>query len=297
MEKIVVVSEVWKRFGKVQALQGVSLEVNKGAIVGLLGPNGAGKTTLLRIILGLMRRDRGLVELQGRDPYRDPRSRHGVGVVFERPVLPESLPVKELLMAAARIHGTSKDQVDEAIAESGLEGHEWKPFNALSAGLKQRAAIAHALVSDPVLLIADEPTSNLDPLERAKILNLLVELNARRGLTVLVSSHVVSEVLRVSQELVIMSRGRVRLRGPPEEVLGGLNIVRVRTSDPESLWKLLSSAGFEARVSGLNVELDVDGAHGKLFKVLSAAASQGLTIYSVDFVEAGLENVIGGEDA
>ncbi|MEB3860741.1 MAG: ABC transporter ATP-binding protein, partial [Desulfurococcales archaeon] len=195
---VLLVEDVWKRYGRVEALRGASLTLERGEILGLLGPNGAGKTTLLKVVLGLARRDRGRVELLGVDPLRSPRARRRVGVIFERPTLPDSMPVRELLEHAARIHGSGRGMVDEAIEVAGLGGHEWKRFSMLSAGLKQRAAIAHAMVADPEVLIADEPTSNLDPVERARILELLARLNSERGLTILVSSHVVSEVLRVS---------------------------------------------------------------------------------------------------
>lgn len=237
------------------------------------------------------------MQLLGKDPLRSPDARRRVGVVFERPVLPDSLPVRELLEYASRIHGASKSMVDEAISIAGLEGHEWKRFNMLSAGLKQRAAIAHAMVAEPEVIIADEPTSNLDPVERARILELLARLNQEKGLTILVSSHVVSEVLRVSTRLAVMGGGRVRAQGRPEEVLGGFKRARIRSSDPGLLAEDLSRAGFEARVLGVSVEVPLDGPGGaeRLFKALSAAVSRGIVVYGVDLVEAGLEEVLSGE--
>ena len=293
-DPVLLVEDVWKRYGRVYALRGASLTLEKGEILGLLGPNGAGKTTLLKVVLGLARRDRGRVELLGRDPLVSPDARRGVGVVFERPTLPDSIPVRELLEYAARIHGTGRRAVDEAIAVAGLEGHEWKRFDMLSAGLKQRAAIAHAMVAEPEVLVADEPTSNLDPVERARILDLLAGLNARMGLTILVSSHVVSEVLRVSTRLAVMGAGRVRAYGRPDEVLGGFKTARVRASDPGLLARLLEDAGYSVRVHGVSVDVALEGPEGarRLFAALSRV--DGVRVYSVDLVEPGLEEVLGG---
>jgi len=182
-EDVLVLEGVWKSFHGAPVLRGVSLRVPEGGIVGLVGPNGAGKSTIIRVGLGILRRDRGLVSLMGRDPFHDPRARERVGVVFERPVLPGGVPVVRVLEYAARIRGAGRSDVLKAVRLAGLEGHEHKPFDSLSAGLKQRAAIAHALVGDPVFIVADEPTSNLDPVERVRILNLVARLNRDHGIT------------------------------------------------------------------------------------------------------------------
>ena len=182
MARILVARDVWKKFRGSPVLKGVSLTVSEGEVVGLVGPNGAGKTTLLRILLGILRRDNGEVLLDGRDPWRDPQARSNVGVIFERPSLPSSAPLINILEHVARIRGASREEVRSVIREAGLSGHEFKSFRELSAGLKQRAAIAHALLGDPLVIIADEPTSNLDPVERARILDFLSNINKDRGI-------------------------------------------------------------------------------------------------------------------
>ncbi len=294
MVEIVRVRGVSKSFGSITALRDISLSIDKGKVVGLLGPNGAGKTTLIKIILGILSRDRGYVELNGKDPFRDPDARIGVGVVFERPNLPEAVPVRKLLEQVAKIHGSSIDDVEWAIRVSGLKGFEWRRFNQLSAGLKQRAAIAHALVSRPSFVVADEPTSNLDPVERVRVLELISTLNREEDVTFLFSSHVLPEVLRVADELIIINNGRVVSRGPPEEVVGGFKYARIRTSNPKELSKTLSYMGFDAKTDGLNVIVDVDGVQGasRLFKALASAAAEGLIVYGVDLVEPGVEEVL-----
>ncbi len=278
---------VWKSFKGYNVLKGVSLSVSNSEVVGLVGPNGAGKTTLLRIMLGILRRDKGVVLLMGRDPLRDPRTRENVGVVFERPNLPSSAPLLKVLERTARIKGADPREVKRVIRDSGLAGHEHKPFKNLSAGLKQRAAIAHALLGDPHLIIADEPTSNLDPVERARMLDFISVLNRDRGIAFLVSSHILPEVMRVASRLAIIIGGVVRRIGTPEEVIGGLRVARIRTRDPQSLADHLSRRGFRTIVEGVSVLVEVVD-QSMLLEALGEASKNGNIIYNIDFIEPGL---------
>lgn len=295
MAKLLEARGVWKSYSGRPVLAGVSVEVSGRRIVGLIGPNGAGKTTLIRISLGLARRDRGEVSLFGLDPFRDPRARERVGVVFERPNLPSSVPVQRFLEMAARIYGVPRGRVREVVKLAGLEGHEWKPFSSLSAGLKQRAAIAHALLAEPELLVADEPTSNLDPVERVRLLRLLEELRRDHGMGILVSSHVLTEVLRLADEIVLLNEGRVVARGSPEEVvLRERPIARIRSGDPQRLSKILESEGYNAWWDGvyLRVSLKSVDEVPRLLETLARAHREGVAIYGFDMVESGLEQVL-----
>jgi ABC-2 type transport system ATP-binding protein len=295
---ILRLSNVTKRFGLVRALDSVSLEVREGEVVGLLGPNGAGKTTLIKVSLGLMRRDSGLVLLNGLDPYVDPSARVGVSAIFERPSLPDSLRVRDLLFHVARVYGGGLDDVRRAVKLAGLEGHEWKMFSELSAGLKQRAAIAHALLANPRFIVADEPTSNLDPVERLRILELIATLNRDEGITFLVSSHVIPEVTRVSSRLVVMSRGRVVASGSPSELLYKNPVARIRCSDPEKLASMLEASGFNVRVEGYNVLVEVGkGDYGALLELLTIASRNGVFLMNVDFIGATLEELLSSGDS
>ena len=296
MAHVLRLSRVSKRFGRVWALRGVSASVRDGAVVGLVGPNGAGKTTLIKVSLGLLSRDSGTVYLNGLDPLKDHRAREGVTVIFERPGMPDSIPVAKLLRHAARIYGVGERRVEEVIRVTGIRGHEWKPFSALSAGLKQRVAIAHALLPEPHFIIADEPTSNLDPLERLKLLNMISELNRDQGITFLISSHVLPEVLRVSSEIVVLRDGRVVFSGSVSDVVGSgaPRLARIRTPHPEVLAARLAEMGYECVVEGLSVKVRVKGGLEALLKDLASVAAGGLTITSIDLVEVGLEEMIGG---
>jgi len=289
-----VLEGVSKRYGRLWALRDVSLEVARGEVVGLVGPNGAGKSTLIRVALGIASRDEGVVLLNGRDPLVDPAAREGVGVVFERPSLPGSVSVRELLRAAAAIKGAGVEEVDEVIEFAGLRGHEWKRFSELSAGLKQRAAIAHAMLGSPELLVADEPTSNLDPVERVRVLELLARLNRERGLTLLISSHVLYEVLRVSGRIALLRGGRIVRVAPVGEVVDR-SVARVRVSDPEALAALLRGRGFRVEVEGASLRVYVNGGGvAGLLEALAEAERRGLAVLGVDLVEPGIEEALRG---
>lgn len=295
MARLLAARDVWKSYSGRPVLMGAGIEVSGKSIVGLIGPNGAGKTTLIKICLGLARRDRGEVSLFGRDPFRDPRARERVGVVFERPNLPSSVPVSRFLEMAARIYGVPSERVREVVRLAGLEGHEWKPFSSLSAGLKQRAAIAHALLPEPELLVADEPTSNLDPVERVRLLGLLEELRRDHGMGILVSSHVLAEVLRLADEIVLLNEGRVVARGSPEEViLRERPVARIRSGDPGRLSELLESNGFEAEWDGVYVRVSLRSVDDvpRLLETLARAHREGVKVYGFDMVESGLEQVL-----
>jgi ABC-2 type transport system ATP-binding protein len=286
---------VSKSFGRRRVLENVSLEVKQGEVVGIVGPNGAGKTTLIRILLGILKRDAGEVELMGRDPFKDPRARSRVGAVFERPSLPGALPVREVLEYAADVIGAPRDAVEWAIEASGLRGHEWKRFPELSAGLKQRAALAHALLGRPRLVIADEPTSNLDPVERVKVLDTIAALARGSGVSFLVTSHILHEIVRIADRVVILSSGRVVTSGSIEEVSSRLGrIVRIRTPQPHKLADSLSMAGFKAEVRGLSVIVRLEEVGLKALLQALADIVEEISIYSIDMVEAGLEEVLGG---
>ncbi len=292
MEPLLELRDVTKRFGSKVALRSVSMSVSPGEMVGLVGPNGAGKSTLIRVSLGILTRDSGSVTLMGEDPLVSPRARESVGVVFERPSLPPSMPVISFLRRAARIKGASDEDVKRAVELAGLKGYEDRPFAHLSAGLKQRAAIAHAIIGSPRLIIADEPTSNLDPVERESVLELLVELK-KQGASVLLSSHVLSEVLRVVDRIVVLKSGSVAISGGPEEILKGLRRVRVRTPEPEALAKELGSMGLKAATSGPEVIVQLEGNRdADLLDALAKAASKGIKIYGVDMVEPNIEELL-----
>ena len=210
-----------KRYGRRVALEGVRLAVPTGAAVGLLGPNGAGKTTALRLLLGFARPTRGAARLRGRDPY-DPRARDGVGHLPERLRLPSAMRLGAFLRLHAGLvglrGGARERAVDEALEATGLRERAGEALGGLSRGLAQRAGFAQALLGEPELLLLDEPTTGLDPLGVRDARDWIQRARAR-GATVLVSSHVLSEVERTCDHVAILDGGRIVASGALDSVV------------------------------------------------------------------------------
>jgi ABC-2 type transport system ATP-binding protein len=211
---------VSKRFRSRPALSAVSFSVPEGAALGLLGPNGAGKTTALRLALGFCRPDAGVVRLRGQAPD-EPASRRGVGYLPERLALPARASVRAFLRFHARLAGLderAESEVDAALERTGLAARRGDACGALSKGLAQRLGFAQALLGPPELLILDEPTSGLDPLG-VRDARDWIQAARQRGCTVLVSSHVLSEIERTCDHVVVLHGGRIAASGRLEAVL------------------------------------------------------------------------------
>ncbi|MEV6284184.1 ABC transporter ATP-binding protein [Kribbella sp. NPDC051770] len=203
----VEVAGVRKRFGKVEALRGVSLEVLPGQVYGLLGPNGAGKTTLLRILLGLVRPDDGTVRVLGRPPGT-PEALRRVGALIETPAFVPHLSGRTNLQVLARAKGLPDTEVDRVLEVVELHQRGNDRFTGYSLGMGQRLGVAAALLGDPKLLILDEPTNGLDP-EGVASMRALVRSLGAGGTTVLFSSHQLGEVQQICDRVVVIDRGLV----------------------------------------------------------------------------------------
>ena len=210
--------ELEKRYGATVALAGVDLSVEPGELVGLLGPNGAGKSTLVKIACGLVRASAGSAQVAG-EPAGSAGARAAIGYLAELFRFPGWLRADELLALHQRLAGSPGGRAERAelLSLVGLGGDEGTRVEAMSKGMQQRLGIAQALVGAPRLLMLDEPTSALDPVGRRIVRDLLLELKAR-GVSVLLNSHLLSEVERVCDRVAILVDGRVVARGSPAEL-------------------------------------------------------------------------------
>ena len=207
-----------KRYGRIDALRGVDLEVGDGELVGLLGPNGAGKSTLVKIACGLVRASGGEAEICGARAGT-PAAQSALGYLAELFRFPGWLRAREVLTLHQRLTGSDGGAQERAelLELVGLADAADRPVEAMSKGMQQRLGLAQALVGNPRLLLLDEPTSALDPAGRRDVRELLEELRRRR-VGVLLNSHLLSEVELVCDRVVILSRGSVAAAGTPDEL-------------------------------------------------------------------------------
>ena len=223
-----------KRYGRQVDLDGLDLRVPTGTVYGFLGPNGAGKTTTMRILTGLIRPDSGTVELLGR-PFgrRDRRVLFSVGALIEAPSFYPFLSGRENLRALAAAGApVPRGRVDEVLALVSLSDRAGDRVSGYSMGMRQRLGIAAALLSDPTLLLLDEPANGLDP---AGIVGMRETLRAlaAQGRTILVSSHILSEVEHLADVVGIIARGRLVREGPIASLLAREGEVRIRVGPDE----------------------------------------------------------------
>ena len=211
---MIEVSNLSRRYGTVQALRGVSLQVEGNGITGILGQNGAGKTTLLNILTGYLAPTEGWVKIGGQDTLLSPMAaRRNIGYLPENPPLYDDMTVKEYLFFASRLRGVAEkavaDHVEEVMALTGLTAMKKRLVGHLSKGYRQRAGLAQALCGDGEILVLDEPTVGLDPLQITEIRSLIRKLGREK--TILFSSHILSEVEQLCDRILILDRGEVRL--------------------------------------------------------------------------------------
>jgi ABC-2 type transport system ATP-binding protein len=254
-------SRLRKRYGRRQAVADVSFEVRRGEVVGLLGPNGAGKTSVIKILLGLVHPERGEVTLLGRTAD-DPRARARVGYLPELFRYQPWLTAAEVIALHVGLSGITVPTIEQrdVLERVGLGERAGDRVGGFSKGMQQRLGLAVALVARPDLVILDEPTSALDPLGRADVRDIVLELK-RDGVAVLLNSHLIGEVERVCDRVVILDRGRVAASGTLEELLGRRELRLQLTLADAAAERRLAAAGSVRRDGDwFTVELQSDAA-------------------------------------
>ena len=221
MNEIILKTEALSYFfpSEFKALDGINLRVQQGSIYGFLGPNGAGKTTTLRLLLGILRKQQGTIEIFGKrlgDERLNILKR--IGSLIEQPSLYAHLTAKENLEVYRRVYGCSKHRIDEVLNLVGLSYTKNKKTKQFSLGMKQRLSIAVALLHQPELLILDEPTNGLDPAGIIEMRELIKTLNKEHGVTILVSSHILAEVEKMASHVGIIHKGKLLFQGSLSEL-------------------------------------------------------------------------------
>ncbi|MDX2151777.1 MAG: ATP-binding cassette domain-containing protein [Bryobacteraceae bacterium] len=232
-----------RRFGRVEAVRDVTLRVPAGAVYAFLGPNGAGKTTTIRILLGLSRADGGAVNLFGAPFARKCLAR--VGALVEGPTLYPHLTGSENMQVRARLTGASSREIARALAIVRLERDAGRLVRGYSLGMRQRLALAQALLRSPQLLVLDEPTNGLDPAGISEIRELIRGLPTGQGITVFLSSHLLNEVEQVATHLGIVAAGRSRFEGTFDDLRARRGeTITIGVDRPAEAERLLRDNGF-----------------------------------------------------
>ncbi|MBA2598206.1 MAG: ABC transporter ATP-binding protein [Chloroflexia bacterium] len=250
-----------KRYGAIIALDRVDLAVPRAA-VGLLGPNGAGKSTLLKILLGISRPNAGTARVLGQDTAGDGRElRARVGYMPETDALPDNATAADFVSHMAEMSGlprrAARQRAADVLYHVGLDEERYRLIKGFSTGMKQRVKLAQALVHDPELVFLDEPTNGLDPLGREEMLDLIGRIHRQLGILIVLSSHILDDVERVCDYVVVLDGGRVVASQPlhvPDEKTADLH-VRV-DGDPVVFLRNLASLGIEARPAGIEFRAD-----------------------------------------
>jgi ABC-2 type transport system ATP-binding protein len=284
-----------KRYGRHQAVDGISLEVRRGDVVGLLGPNGAGKTTVIKMLLGLVRPDAGEAMLLGR-PAADPSARARVGYLPELFRYQPWLSAAEVLALHVRLSGVAVPKPDqrERLALVGLAERAGDRVGGFSKGMQQRLGLAVALVTEPELVVLDEPTSALDPVGRVDVRDIVLALKAQ-GVAVLLNSHLIGEVERVCDRVVILDRGRVAASGTLAELLGQREVrVHLTAVTPEVEARLATTGPVDRVGDWFTVALSPDDDGTAVPDLVRDLVALGARVHAVEPARISLEERLLG---
>src|SRR4051812_41684882 len=247
-------TDLTHRFGHDAVLRGIGLSVPEGSIYGFLGPNGAGKTTTLHLILGLLRRQHGSIEVFGRTLEQGRLEiLRKVGSSIESPSVYGHLTAVENLEVWRRVFRCHRRRIGEVLELVALSGTGSKRADQFSLGMKQRLAIAVALLHEPSLLMLDEPTNGLDPHGILEMRRLLAALNRDRGVTILVSSHILSEIERIVTHVGVIHQGTLRFQGTLDALRARQASASLTTLDSSNNTRAVSvaaAAGLDGRIDG-----------------------------------------------
>lgn len=237
METILTIENLSKRYGRIQALKNVSFSIQKGHVYGILGPNGSGKSTTLGIVLNVINKTSGDYKwFDGKVKTHDALKK--VGAIIERPNFYPYMTAEENLKLVCKIKSINYSKIDEKLSLVGLIQRKHSKFSTFSLGMKQRLAIASALLNDPEILILDEPTNGLDPQGIHQIRDIIKEI-ASEGTTILLASHLLDEVEKVCSHVVVLRKGEVLYSGSVDAMSANESFFEVCSNDNAVLKTIL----------------------------------------------------------
>lgn len=239
MKDILFIKDLSKSYKNVRAIQHLDLEIEEGQAYGILGPNGSGKTTTLSIITGIIRQDSGSYNWFGKDP--DPAQRRSIGSLIETPHFYPYLNLEKNLRIICDIKGISYQDIQRVLETAQLWERRHSRFSTLSLGMKQRLGIAAALLGDPKVLVLDEPTNGLDPEGIAEVREIVID-QVKNGITLILASHILSEVEKICSHVAILKKGELLAKGPVKELLAEDEIIEVACADNALLQEKLEES-------------------------------------------------------
>ena len=272
-----------KSFGLRKAVDGLNLEIPDGSVYGFLGPNGSGKSTTIRMMTGLISPDEGEVYIQGNSVQKlGNKALSSVGALIERADFHKHLSGKTNLEMLARMDGTDMSRVQTVLDRTGLGNRGKDKVKTYSQGMKQRLGIAQALLSNPRLLILDEPTNGLDPQGMKEVRDLVRELSSE-GITIFISSHLLDEVQKICSHVAMISQGKLKTAGPIEDLLkdSDLLMTEIHVNPLAPAMELLSNQDWIHRCEEKNGLLNVGIGHDKISDLVQLFVQNNLQISAV----------------
>ena len=245
MDQVLQINDLSKSFGRIKAVDGISITINKGEIYGILGPNGSGKTTTLGMLLDVIKPDKGDFTWFGNPPSKEARRK--IGSILEVPLFYPYLSGEKNLQIIAKIKKQNYDKIDEVLGMVGLTERKHSRFRTYSLGMKQRLAIAASLLGDPEALILDEPTNGLDPKGIAEIRDLIIRIG-KSGITIILASHILDEVQKICSHVAVLNKGKILYSGGVKDVLSDSSWVEVAGKNMQGVKLGLENCEFVASV-------------------------------------------------
>jgi lantibiotic transport system ATP-binding protein len=292
MEYVVNTKNLTRNFGKEKAVTGLDLKIKKGEIYGFLGPNGAGKTTTIRMLLGLMKPTSGTIHIFQKDLKKERMNiLERVGSLVENPSYYPHLTAYENLEALRKILGVPKVRIHEVLEIVRLSEVANKKVKGFSLGMKQRLGIAASLMNNPELLILDEPTNGLDPSGIIEIRHLIKRLAAESGMTILISSHLLSEIDQLATTVGIVTKGKMIFQDSIDVMrMYAQQNISVKVSDSEKAWRSLLSNGIKADHENGRILMS-ESSNVKVAEAVRTLVQDGFSIFRVEEEKRSLEDI------
>lgn len=273
---VLTIQNLSKSYGKIQALDNLSLEINAGEVYGILGPNGSGKTTTLGVILGILAADSG--SYQWFDGKYGASHRKRIGAILETPNFYPYKTAEDNLKIISHIKGTENENYDELLEMVNLSHRKKSAFRTYSLGMKQRLAIAATMIGQPDVIIFDEPTNGLDPQGIAEVRQTLTQI-ASTGKTVIMASHILDEVEKICSHVAIIKNGKLLATGSVGSILSDAVTLELQSENNNTLQDFLGSVEWikQPKVVGDKIEAQMDKEHS-IAEVNSMAFQKGIVL-------------------